>query len=160
MRYLLLLACALLFGCAQHSIIHHHWIQYEKANEATAPEASRPDSNEVILPLDAPKWTLYFDFDSRALKDTAKAAQVAAYAHNSGAAMVLAGHASPEGAAEYNLALGAHRAEAVKQYLVAYGIPADRIRCISYGAEQLATLEPTEYWRDRRVEVSIEGVSP
>jgi len=46
------------------------------------------------------------------------------------------GHADERGTREYNFALGARRAEAAKDYLVARGIPISRIRTISYGKER------------------------
>lgn len=45
------------------------------------------------------------------------------------------GHADERGTAEYNLALGERRAAAAKAYLVSLGVPADRLRTISYGKE-------------------------
>lgn len=45
------------------------------------------------------------------------------------------GHADERGTAEYNLALGERRALAARNYLVSLGIPADRLRTVSYGKE-------------------------
>ena len=50
--------------------------------------------------------------------------------------ITVAGHADERGTREYNLALGERRANAAKQYLVAQGIPAQRISTISYGKER------------------------
>ena len=50
--------------------------------------------------------------------------------------ITIAGHCDERGTREYNLALGERRANAAKQFLVAQGIPAQRIQTISYGKER------------------------
>jgi len=49
--------------------------------------------------------------------------------------ITIEGHCDERGTAEYNLALGEKRALAAKTYLVSLGIPADRVRTVSYGKE-------------------------
>ena len=48
----------------------------------------------------------------------------------------IEGHADERGTREYNLALGERRANAAKDYLMTYGVSADRISVISYGKER------------------------
>tara|TARA_Y100000816_G_C25998054_1_gene521356 strand:+ start:19 stop:501 length:483 start_codon:yes stop_codon:yes gene_type:complete len=55
---------------------------------------------------------------------------------NSSVTVVLEGHADERGTREYNLALGERRANAAKDYLMTYGISANRISVISYGKER------------------------
>ena len=55
---------------------------------------------------------------------------------NSSVNVVIEGHADERGTREYNLALGERRANAAKDYLMTYGISADRISVISYGKER------------------------
>ena len=55
---------------------------------------------------------------------------------NSEITVVLEGHADERGTREYNLALGERRANAAKDYLMTYGVSADRISVISYGKER------------------------
>ena len=55
---------------------------------------------------------------------------------NSKINVVLEGHADERGTREYNLALGERRANAAKDYLMTYGISANRISVISYGIER------------------------
>lgn len=71
----------------------------------------------------------------------------------------LEGHADERGTREYNFALGARRAEAVKNYLVARGIAAGRIRTISYGKERpVATCDDISCWsQNRRVQTVLSG---
>jgi peptidoglycan-associated lipoprotein len=49
--------------------------------------------------------------------------------------VTIEGHADERGTAEYNLALGERRALAARNYLVSLGVPADRLRTVSYGKE-------------------------
>jgi outer membrane protein OmpA-like peptidoglycan-associated protein len=48
----------------------------------------------------------------------------------------IEGHTCNIGTAEYNLALGERRSSAVREYLAARGISADRLRTVSYGEER------------------------
>ena len=48
----------------------------------------------------------------------------------------IEGHADERGTREYNLALGERRANAVKDYLMTYGISSNRLQVISYGKER------------------------
>ena len=50
--------------------------------------------------------------------------------------VTVEGHCDERGTREYNLALGERRANAARQYLVAQGLPASRIKTISYGKER------------------------
>ena len=49
---------------------------------------------------------------------------------------LIEGHADEQGTREYNIALGARRAQAVQDFLVAQGVAANRLRTISYGKER------------------------
>ena len=65
--------------------------------------------------------------------------------------VIVEGHADSRGSAEYNLALGTRRAEAVKQYLVSLGVQAARITVISKGKEQPFCSEESEAcWQQNR----------
>ena len=55
---------------------------------------------------------------------------------NSEITVVLEGHADERGTREYNLALGERRANSAKDYLMTYGVSANRISVISYGKER------------------------
>ena len=55
---------------------------------------------------------------------------------NSDVNVVVEGHADERGTREYNLALGERRANAAKDYLMTYGVSANRISVISYGKER------------------------
>ena len=55
---------------------------------------------------------------------------------NSDYLAVIEGHDDEQGTREYNLALGARRANAVREYLISKGVPSSRIRTVSYGKER------------------------
>ncbi len=74
------------------------------------------------------------------------------------APITVEGHADERGTREYNFALGSRRAESTKQYLVARGIPADRIRTISYGKERpVAVCNDISCWSQNRRAVTVIG---
>ncbi len=65
--------------------------------------------------------------------------------------ILIEGHADERGTNEYNLALGERRAKATLNYLVAQGVPADRLTPISYGKERPRCAEQTEAcWAENR----------
>lgn len=68
----------------------------------------------------------------------------------------LEGHTDPRGTREYNLALGARRAESVEQALIIAGASPDQLTTLSFGEEMLAVPgvhTPQAYAKDRRVEL-------
>ncbi len=65
--------------------------------------------------------------------------------------ITVEGHCDSRGSAEYNLALGTRRADAVKAFLVSQGIPAGRVTVVSKGKEQPACSEENETcWQQNR----------
>lgn len=72
--------------------------------------------------------------------------------------LVIEGHADERGTEQYNLALGEKRANAAKDYLVALGVPAAKIRTISYGEERpFATGSNESAWaKNRRAHLVLE----
>src|SRR5665647_3975612 len=65
--------------------------------------------------------------------------------------ITIEGHADERGTREYNFALGARRSEATKSYLVARGVPASRLRTISYGKERpVAVCNDISCWSQNR----------
>jgi peptidoglycan-associated lipoprotein len=65
--------------------------------------------------------------------------------------ITIEGHADERGSSEYNIALGERRAAAVRDYLVALGVPADRISIVSRGEETPFCTESNEAcWQQNR----------
>ena len=73
--------------------------------------------------------------------------------------VTVEGHCDERGSVEYNLALGERRARAAYDYLVSLGVPADRLRTVSYGKEiPLCTESNEDCWqRNRRAKFTISG---
>ena len=68
----------------------------------------------------------------------------------------IEGHADERGAREYNIALGARRAETVREYLVSRGVSGQRMRTISYGKERpVALCNDISCWSQNRRAVTV-----
>jgi len=80
---------------------------------------------------------------------------------NSDYLAVIEGHADEQGTREYNVALGARRANAVREYLVSRGIPGTRLRTVSYGKERPVAVCASEscYSQNRRAVTIISAGS-
>ena len=104
--------------------------------------------------------TVLFDFDSAQLTDYAQRVldrQAAFMKARPETRVTIGGHADERGTREYNLALGERRASSARDYLVAKGVNAARIRIISYGKERPAAVGSSEAaWRlNRRSETVL-----
>jgi peptidoglycan-associated lipoprotein len=105
----------------------------------------------------------YFDYDKSDIRDDARQALTRdadllkrIFASDPSFNVVLEGHCDERGSAEYNLGLGDRRATSAKDFLVQLGVPADRIRTISYGKERPVCTEANEecYQRNRRAHLA------
>jgi peptidoglycan-associated lipoprotein len=79
---------------------------------------------------------IYFEFDRYEIRpDAARRLQAHAawLKARPGDLLLIEGHCDERGTEEYNLALGEHRAESTKNYLIAQGIAPARIAIVSYG---------------------------
>jgi peptidoglycan-associated lipoprotein len=75
-------------------------------------------------------------------------------------AFTVEGHADERGTREYNIALGARRAQAVRDYLTSRGIDAHRMRTISYGKERpVAVCDDISCWSQNRRAVTVLNAS-
>ena len=72
--------------------------------------------------------------------------------------ITIEGHADERGTREYNIALGARRAAATRDFLASRGVNASRIRTISYGKERpVATCDDISCWSQNRRAVTALG---
>jgi peptidoglycan-associated lipoprotein len=72
----------------------------------------------------------------------------------------IEGHADERGTREYNIALGARRAQAVRDYLAAQGIQPNRIRTVSFGKERpVAVCNDISCWSQNRRAVTVLGAT-
>ena len=75
-------------------------------------------------------------------------------------AFLMEGHADERGTREYNIALGARRAQAVRDYLVSRGVSGQRMRTISYGKERpVAVCNDISCWSQNRRAVTVLNAS-
>jgi peptidoglycan-associated lipoprotein len=102
---------------------------------------------------------VFFDTDSTDLSQQARATldkQAQWLGHYERYAFTIEGHADERGTREYNIALGARRAQTVRDYLISRGIPAQRMRTISYGKERpVAVCDDISCWSQNRRAVTV-----
>ncbi len=102
---------------------------------------------------------IFFDTDSTLIRADAQAtlAKQAQWLNQYGSyAITVEGHADERGTREYNLALGARRAAAARDFLVARGVAANRIKTITYGKERpVAVCDDISCWSQNRRAVTV-----
>ena len=139
-----------------------------KESGAEGPRGSLEEASKGQPPRGGgPLGEVYFAFDSFDLSPDARATlkrHADWLKSNSSARVEIEGHCDDRGTNEYNLALGAKRAQAAKDYLVSLGIAGDRLSTISYGEELPVCREENEdCWqknrRDRFVVSGAKGAS-
>ena len=179
-RILLLLSAVALVGCAQEAVKKP---DVQPASAAATPPRKAPADKSAVesrqtpsgssleahregkAPTSGPLVEIYFDFDSYDLRaDARRSLQGHAVwlKANPAARVEIEGHCDERGTTEYNLALGAKRAKAARDYLLSLGIPAARVSTTSYGEELPACKEKTEgcYQKNRRDRFVISGARP
>ena len=120
-----------------------------------APGALAADPASPAFFRDSVGDRVLFTVDQSALDDAARAtleAQAGWLAANPGYTAVIEGHADEQGTREYNLALGARRANSVQEYLVSRGVAPGRLSTVSFGKERPIEVcsEEACYARNRR----------
>ena len=139
-------AVALVSGCASNAPVE------EDVNVNVAVE----EGQESVMNA---KDRVYFGFDQYNLTNEAMEVlqeQARFLVDNPEASVVVEGHTDDRGTRDYNLALGERRAVSVKNYLIANGVDAGRIRVISYGKERPAVVGANEAaWAQNRRAVTV-----
>ncbi|MAS06370.1 MAG: peptidoglycan-associated lipoprotein [Ahrensia sp.] len=104
---------------------------------------------------------IFFDTDSSAIRADAQqtlARQAQWLNQYPQYSITIEGHADERGTREYNIALGARRAAATRDFLASRGVNASRIRTISYGKERpVATCDDISCWSQNRRAVTALG---
>jgi len=105
---------------------------------------------------------IFFDTDSSSIRADAQqtlARQAQWLNKYSQYRIVIEGHADERGTREYNLALGARRAAATRDYLISQGVAAGRMKTISYGKERpVAVCDDISCWsQNRRAVTTLSG---
>ena len=156
------LSAALVLGACTH--------KQEAVNTAPppapppAPSAPAPVTSS-ILPGSAEDFrvnvgdTVHFGYNEYSIQDADKGIlgrQAAWLAKYPAVRVSVEGHADERGTREYNLALGARRANAVKEYLVSQGVSTGSVETLSYGKERPICTESNEgCWAQNRRGVTI-----
>ena len=105
----------------------------------------------------------YFDYDKSDIRTDARTALTAdadllkrVFARDPKVVVIVEGHCDERGSAEYNLGLGDRRATSAKDFLVQLGVPADRLKTISYGKERPGCTDASEdcYQKNRRAHLA------
>jgi len=102
---------------------------------------------------------VFFETDSSELSEQARATldkQAQWLSNYTQYAFTIEGHADERGTREYNIALGARRAETVREYLTSRGVSPQRMRTISYGKERpVALCNDISCWSQNRRAVTV-----
>ena len=132
---------------------------------APPPPAPQQQVTSSIIPGSAQDFkvnvgdTVHFALNQYNVQDSDKNTlnkQAAWLARYPSVRLSIEGHCDERGTREYNLALGARRANAVKEFLVAQGVAAGRLETISYGKERPICTESNEdCWAQNRRGVSV-----
>jgi len=124
------------------------------------PPAAKPSFEQM---LSGSVVDAYFDYDKNDIRPDAQAALTkdadalkAIFSSFPDQTVTIEGHCDERGSAQYNIALGDRRATAAKEFLVQLGVPADKLKTISYGKERPQCTDHTEecWQKNRRVHFS------
>lgn len=106
---------------------------------------------------------IFFDYDVYNLRSDEQGtanSDAAFLAQHGGINLLIEGHCDERGSDEYNLGLGENRASTIKDWLMAHGVTANRIRIVSYGKERpfCTTAEDDACWsQNRRAHFVFDG---
>ena len=160
-------SAALVLGACTH--------KQEAVNTAPPPVQSAPAAAQApapvtssILPGSAEDFrvnvgdTVHFGYNEYNIEDNDKGVlgrQAQWLAKYPSVRVTVEGHADERGTREYNLALGARRANAVKEYLVSQGVSTARVETVSYGKERPICTESNEacWSQNRRGVTTVAG---
>ncbi|MDR3289840.1 MAG: peptidoglycan-associated lipoprotein Pal [Rickettsiales bacterium] len=133
----------------------------------TCEKAKKSACEEVVKRIEKPTVSstaeltddrVYFDYDKYNLRSDAISTlrkQVVALKSEKGK-ITIEGHCDERGTREYNIALGAKRANAVKSYLVKNGVPSAKIKTISYGKDRpIVKGSDEESWAKNRTAITL-----
>jgi peptidoglycan-associated lipoprotein len=165
---------SLKFACLSAALILGACTHKQEAVNTAPPPAPPPAASapapvtSSIIPGSAEDFrvnvgdTVHFDFDQYNVKDSDRSIlsrQAAWLAKYPAVRVTVEGHCDERGTREYNLALGARRANAVKEFLVSQGVSTARLETVSYGKERpICTQSDEACWaQNRRGVTTITG---
>jgi peptidoglycan-associated lipoprotein len=149
---ILFVAMLAVAGCANKKSVPN-----TAADLGLGPSAGAPGSQQEFTVTVGDR--IFFDTDSSVIRADAQQTltRQAQWLNQYGTySITVEGHADERGTREYNLALGARRAAATRDFLVAQGVAAARIRTISYGKERpVAVCDNISCWSQNRRAVTV-----
>ena len=166
---------SLKFACVSAALILGACTHKQEAVNTAPPPAPPPQAAPApapvtsrILPGSAEDFrvnvgdTVHFGYNEYNIEDSDKALlgrQAQWLARYPAVRVTVEGHCDERGTREYNLALGARRANAVKEYLVSQGVSTARVETVSYGKERPICTESNEacWAQNRRGVTTISG---
>lgn len=132
--------------------------------DTTASAPIGPAPNSVAYFTQVVGDRVFFDTDQHTLDSIAEStlrAQAQWMIANPGTSAVIEGHADERGTRAYNLALGARRADSAFRFLVSNGVPADRLRTVTFGKERPVALgSDPQSWAQNRRSVTVVAGAP
>ncbi len=125
---------------------------------APPPPVRTPEAKKSIRELvESMIKDAYFDYDKSDIREDARnqlqqnADALKTILQQVTGTVVIEGHCDERGSAEYNLGLGDRRSTSARDFLVQLGVPADRLRVVSYGKERPQCTESNEScWQKNR----------
>ena len=157
---------SLKFACLSAVLILGACTHKQQAANTAPPPAPPPPATQPapvtssIIPGSAEDFrvnvgdTVHFAFDQYNVEENDKAIlsrQAAWLAKYPSVRVTVEGHCDERGTREYNLALGARRANAVKEFLVSQGVSTARLETVSYGKERpICTQSDESCWQQNR----------
>ncbi len=137
------------------------------SNQGSTTNRTQPSQGMVRNELTDPnsplsKRSVYFDFDSNAVKDEYRGLVTAHSRYMTDkrdSRIRIEGNCDERGSREYNLALGQRRAEAVKKVMTVLGVPESRIETTSYGEEKPVGMghDESAWAQNRRADIKYAG---
>ena len=160
LRFLSLIAVAvLLAACAKKPVekVATAVSAPPAAVAAPKPTGPAPDSLEYFNTVVGNSVNFGFDkYDLDAASQAKLKGQATWLKQYAARTLTVEGHCDERGTREYNLGLGDRRANAVKQFLIAEGVAANRIKTISYGKERPTCVSSDEAcWAKNRRGASV-----
>ena len=123
--------------------------------EAERLEAERARLEELINRIMLED--VYFDYDRSELTENAKRLLAQILVNENRFIVTVEGHTDARGTEDYNISLGARRSTVVREFLIAYGVDANRLVSVSYGKERpkVQGTDETAYSKNRRAHFRV-----
>lgn len=136
---IMFLMVMLLANCSKKKLRDNDFLMVLPKQEAPKYVDPEPEIQSIIDRITLPESIIYFDLNKAVLREVGldALADLAQYLFsNQSVSLRINGHTCDWGTVEYNMGLGQARGQAVKKYLVDYGVEANRLEVVSWGEEK------------------------